>query len=129
MKTITRDTLKDLLDRGAPLTLLEALPERYYSQGHLPGAQHFPHTEVAALAPALLPDKTRQLVVYCASEACRNSHTAAALLLGLGYQDVAVYTGGKEDWAAAGFSLHVAFATDAELASLVRPEAPFDARG
>lgn len=114
MKTITRDTLKDLLDRGAPLTLLEALPERYYSQGHLPGALHFPHTEVAALAPALLPDKTQQLVVYCASETCRNSHTAAALLGGLGYEDVAVYTGGKEDWTAAGFALDVARASGAD---------------
>lgn len=105
MKTISRDTLKGLLDRGGPLTLLEALPERYYTQGHLPGALHFPHTEVAVLAAALLPDKGQQLVVYCASETCRNSHTAAALLSGLGYRDIAVYAGGKEDWTAAGFRL------------------------
>jgi len=106
-ETISRDDLKQLLDLGAPLALLEALPERYYAAGHLPGAQLFPHTEVEARAARQLPDKAQPVVVYCASETCRNSHTAAALLRGLGYQNVAVYPGGKADWAEAGLPLEV----------------------
>jgi len=39
MNTITRDELKSALADGAPMTLLEALPEKYYRHGHLPGAR------------------------------------------------------------------------------------------
>jgi rhodanese-related sulfurtransferase len=105
MELITRDELKRLLDRGEPLALLEALPERYYRAGHLPGALLFPHTEVSQFAAALLPDKSAQLVVYCASASCRNSHTAAALLASLGYRSVRVYAEGKADWEQAGLPL------------------------
>lgn len=81
------------------------LPEASYRQGRLPGAQLFPHTEVEARATAQLPDKAAPVVVYCASGACPNSHTAAALLTELGYADVAVYAGGKADWLRSGRSL------------------------
>lgn len=105
MKTINREDLASLIANHVPFTLLEALPERYYQSGHLPGAQLFPHTEVAQRAAAQLPDKSLPIVVYCASETCRNSHTAAALLRGLGYECVAVYAGGKEDWVGGGLEL------------------------
>lgn len=105
MKTITTEELASLIDERVPFALLEALPQRYYDEGHLPGAQHFPHTEVGARAKAQLPDKTLPIVVYCASETCRNSHTAAALLLNLGYESVAVYLEGKAGWLASGRAL------------------------
>ena len=38
MNTITRDELKTAFDNGAPLTILEALPEKYFRHSHLPGA-------------------------------------------------------------------------------------------
>jgi rhodanese-related sulfurtransferase len=105
MKTIDREQLKSLLAAHSPLALLEALPERYYRQGHLPRALLFPHTEVEKRASELLPDKAQPIVVYCANAACRNSHSAAALLQGLGYCDVRVYSGGKADWSEAGLPL------------------------
>jgi hypothetical protein len=67
VSTITRAELKAKLDRKEKLTLVEALPERYYLDKHLPGAINLPHDQVDALAPALLPDKSAQIVVYCAS--------------------------------------------------------------
>ena len=44
------------------------------------------------------PDKAAEIVVYCASRTCQNSHIAANVLRQLGYANVAVYAGGKEDW-------------------------------
>jgi rhodanese-related sulfurtransferase len=82
--------------------LLEALPERYYRKAHLPGAQLMPHDQVAELAASLIPSLASRVVVYGASETCRNSDQAAVELLGRGYSDVRVYRGGKADWQTAG---------------------------
>jgi rhodanese-related sulfurtransferase len=105
MNLIDRNALKRLIDSRDPIVLLEALPERYFSAGHLPGARLFPHDQAAALAPQLLADKQAKIVVYCASDTCQNSHVAAAVLRKLGYADVAVYAGGKKDWEQSGLPL------------------------
>ena len=98
LKTITLALLRSRLDSPNPPTLLEALPERYFADKHLPGAKHFPHDQVDRLAAAVVPDKSADIVVYCASAACRNSHIAAQRLVQLGYANVAVYAGGKQEW-------------------------------
>ena len=100
--TITRDALKAKLDAGEPVTIVEALPEKYHRHAHLPGALHMPHDQVDALAPGLLPDKGAAIVVYCASDACKNSDIAARRLAELGYTRVSAYLGGKKDWIEAG---------------------------
>ena len=99
MKLIDRSTLRQKLGR---VTLAEALPEKYWRDWHLPGARHLPHDQVRSLAPSVLPDKSAQIVVYCASSTCQNSHIAAQLLEQMGYANVAVYAGGKQDWQEAG---------------------------
>ena len=104
-QVIDRTELLRRLSSITPPTLVEALPEKYYRDWHLPGALHMPHTEVRELAPALLPDRTAGIVVYCASGSCQNSHIAAAVLGQLGYSDVAVYGGGKQDWSEAGLEM------------------------
>ncbi|MEP7084493.1 MAG: rhodanese-like domain-containing protein [Betaproteobacteria bacterium] len=104
-QVIDRTELLRRLASATPPTLVEALPEKYYRDGHLPGALHLPHTQVRELAPALLPDKAASVVVYCASASCQNSHIAAGVLGQLGYTDVAVYSGGKQDWTEAGLEL------------------------
>ncbi|HYQ04243.1 MAG TPA: rhodanese-like domain-containing protein [Polyangiaceae bacterium] len=105
MNTITRDELKTALEARAPLTLLEALPEKYFRHSHLPGARLFPHDQARELAAQLLTEKDAPIVVYCASATCLNSHQAAQTLTELGYTDVRVYVEGKADWQAAGFAL------------------------
>jgi rhodanese-related sulfurtransferase len=108
MKTIDRHTLQQRLDR---VTLVEALPEKYYRDGHLPGARHLPHDQVRQHAAAALPARDAEIVVYCASDTCQNSHIAARVLAQMGYGDVAVYPGGKQDWQEAGLPLERETAT------------------
>ncbi|MGH8766018.1 MAG: rhodanese-like domain-containing protein [Burkholderiales bacterium] len=98
MKFLTREELQSRLSANAGLALLEALPEKYFNDWHLPGARHFPHDQAHALAPTVVPDKATEVVVYCASKTCQNSHIAARVLEQIGYANVAVYAGGKEDW-------------------------------
>ena len=97
-REITRNELQTRIMNKVPLVLLEALPEPYYSRGHLPGALNLPHDQVRALAGALVPEKTAELVVYCANRTCRNSHVAAATLKDMGYPNVSVFAGGKQEW-------------------------------
>ncbi len=99
---ITREELKAKLENGAGVALVEALPAKYYLANHLPGALNLPHDQVDALAPSLLPDKSTEIVVYCASGPCKNSAIAANRLAELGYANVRDYHEGKEDWVAAG---------------------------
>ncbi len=65
--TISRDELKMKIDRGETFRLVETLPAAAYHHAHLPGAINLPPDQVTQLAPALLPDKAANIVVYCAS--------------------------------------------------------------
>jgi rhodanese-related sulfurtransferase len=104
-KTVTRAELQAKLAARTKPILLEALPAKYFLDGHVPGALHMPHDRARALAPAMLPDTDAEIVVYCASATCRNSHIAAGTLEQLGYSNVAIYAGGKQDWVEAGLPL------------------------
>lgn len=102
MSIITLTELQARIAANPELVLVEALPEQYYRHSHLPDAINIPHDEVDALAPALLPEKDAEIVVYCASGPCRNSGLATARLTALGYTNVADYHEGKAEWIAAG---------------------------
>lgn len=99
---ITRDELQAKLERGEEITIVEALPEQYYRKAHLPGAVLMPHDQVDELASTVLPDKTAEIVVYCANLPCENSGIVAKRLTDLGYGHVRDYAEGKQDWIDAG---------------------------
>jgi rhodanese-related sulfurtransferase len=104
-KVITLQELRAKLDAGEELVLVEALGPQYFEAAHLPGAINVPHTEVEALAPALLPDRGAQIVVYCSDGSCPNSGIAVAKLTALGYTDVRKYHEGKAEWREASLPL------------------------
>ena len=87
------------------VTIVEALPDTYFEDGHLPGAANLPHDSDEPTIAAVLPDRNRTIVVYCANRACANSGILGRRLDQLGYTDVRVYEGGKEDWLEAGLAL------------------------
>ena len=101
---ITRTELEQEIAAGT-VTVVETLGPAYYEDAHLPGAINIPHTEVRALAPALLPDKDAAIVTYCSNTDCQNSQAAAVQLRAMGYTDVRKYAEGKQDWREAGLPL------------------------
>ena len=64
MKTISREDLKEKIERGDEFVLLEVLSEASYRREHLPGAIRFQDMN---LIPELLPDKTTDVVAYCSN--------------------------------------------------------------
>jgi rhodanese-related sulfurtransferase len=103
-KTISRDELKEKMDRGDSFMLLETLPPTAYAHAHLPGALNMPSDQVKELAAKLLPDKQADIVVYCASPTWHASENAARELATLGYANVRDYAEGKSDWIGAGLA-------------------------
>lgn len=101
---ISTEALKTLMSSPSKRTVIEALPPKYYAAEHLPGAINIPHDEIQQAAPRLIPNKSEQVIVYCASSDCKNSHLAAETLRGLGYDNVYEYAEGKKGWKEAGFS-------------------------
>lgn len=67
IETISRNDLKGKMDRGENFTLVETLQEVAYQHAHLPGAINLPPDRVKELATQLLPDKSAEIIVYCAS--------------------------------------------------------------
>ena len=105
IKLVDRNTLQQRIAANPALVILEALPARYYEQEHIPGALNMPHERTAELAATLIPSRDSEIVVYCANKACQNSHIAAQGLAALGYGNVAVFGGGKQEWRDAGLAL------------------------
>jgi len=67
IKTISREELKQKIDRKDNFRLVETLPKAAYDHAHLPSALNLPPDQVTIQAPNLLPDKNADIVVYCAS--------------------------------------------------------------
>jgi len=66
LATISRDELKKKIDNKDNFLLVETLAPEYYNHTHLPGAINLPPDRVRELAPTVLPEKTADIVVYCA---------------------------------------------------------------
>jgi rhodanese-related sulfurtransferase len=65
--TITREELRQKIERGDKFQLVETLPQTAYDHAHLPAAINLPPDQIKELAPKLLPDKSADIVVYCSS--------------------------------------------------------------
>ena len=64
MKIISREDLKEKIDRGDEFVLLEVLSEASYGRAQPPGAIRFQDMDSI---PDLLPDKNTEVVAYCSN--------------------------------------------------------------
>jgi len=104
-REISLDELREALAGANPPAIAEILGPQYFDQGHLPGAINLPLEGLAERAQRLFTEKQAEIVVYCASATCQNSHVAQRKLSSLGYQNVRLYRGGKAAWKDAGLPL------------------------
>lgn len=65
-RTITRDDLKQKIERGDRFVLIEVLEPTSYERGHVPGAINVPWNQLGDV-PSLVPDRQTEVVLYCAS--------------------------------------------------------------
>jgi len=91
---------------GKRALILDARPSVFFEQGHVPGALNLARDDFARdyrrLSPELKAATDKPIVVYCSGGECHDSRLVANALLTLGFSDVRVFTGGWEEWQAAG---------------------------
>src|SRR5215831_15694266 len=92
---------RDRLAQPDPPLLLDVRELEEWQEGHLPGALHIERGNLESRVEALLPQKSAEIVVYCAAGA--RSAFAAKTLLELGYTTVSSMSGGFTDWKRNGF--------------------------
>ena len=95
VKSITPDEARARLQSGDPLVLLDVRTAEEYSDKHIPGAVLLPNEEIGDTAPALLPVKDAEIIVYCRSG--NRSKTASSTLAELGYSNIYEF-GGINTW-------------------------------
>ncbi len=92
---ITAEDAKNIMDSGEELVILDVREQDEFDEGHIPGAILIPYTEIENKAEEMLPDKDKQILVYCRSG--RRSKIAAESLAKLGYTNIKEF-GGIIDW-------------------------------
>jgi len=67
VSTITREQLKQKMDRGDRFVLVDVLSPASYAKERLPGAVNLPYGKVAEMAAQLIPGRDDEVIVYCSS--------------------------------------------------------------
>jgi|SRR5687767_4566400 len=101
MNNINAKELKQRMDLGEKMVLVNALEESKFRMKHIPGSLNLFTKE--AIASALSKDDC--IVVYCTDIACNKSVLLYYLLETMGYNHLFRFAGGLREWENEGFSL------------------------
>ena len=93
-----------LASSEAPLFVDVREPDEW-EEGHIPGAIYTGRGRLEQRIEGLVPDKSRELVVYCSAGS--RSAFAAKALGELGYENVVNLAGGFSDWKRNGFDVTI----------------------
>jgi len=101
MRIISREELKEKLDRNDNFKLYMTLDRRAFNHSHIPGSIHLDNitTEATNLSPE------DEIVLYCSNPVCTSSINAYKVLYSLGYRNIYRYAGGLKEWQDAGYKL------------------------
>src|SRR5688572_29514537 len=97
VKLISLDDLKQRLEKApAEVTLVDVRAQDEFRGGHIPGAHHLPRGFLEMQAEQKLPDKDREINLYCAGGT--RSAFAAKTLQEFGYTKVQSANPGFVRW-------------------------------
>ncbi|MEA2152161.1 MAG: sulfur-carrier protein adenylyltransferase/sulfurtransferase, partial [Solirubrobacteraceae bacterium] len=94
----------ELIDEG--VTVVDVREAEEYGAGHLPGAKHVPRSYLETRIEGVVPDRSSQVILYCAS-GNRSAYGARTLEEDLGYEHVRSMTGGITLWKDRGYEVQV----------------------
>ena len=89
------DKAQEVIEAGTDALIVDVRTQEEYDKGHIPGAVLVPIDDIEAGKLEALPDKNREMVVYCWTG--RRSEKSAAALAEDGYSHVCDI-GGFIDW-------------------------------
>ena len=93
--------------------ILDVREQHEFEQGYIPGAVHVPRGHLETRVEGAVPDRSRRVIAYCSTQ---NRSALAALTMKelLGYEDVAVMTGGFTLWKDRGYDFERPIALTSE---------------
>jgi molybdopterin/thiamine biosynthesis adenylyltransferase/rhodanese-related sulfurtransferase len=94
----------ELIDEG--VTVVDVREAEEYGAGHLPGARHVPRSYLESRIEGIVPDRSTQVILYCAS-GNRSAYAARTLEQEMGYEHVRSMTGGITLWKDRGYEVDV----------------------
>lgn len=97
--------VREIINNGEPVTLVDVREGEEWRDGHLPGALHLPRGYLELRVDEKLPDRDASLILYCAGG--NRSALAAVALEDLGYTNVRHMTRGFTGWRDSGFDVVV----------------------
>ncbi len=101
IKLISREELKEKLDRGDNFKLVNALGEWAFNAKHIPGSINISRIQDARK----MLDPNDDIVIYCSNPSCIASIIGYQHLARMGYNKVRRYAGGISDWEEAGYPM------------------------
>ncbi len=110
MQTLNADELQVLKTKKQDVVLINVLPEDQFRQGFIPGSENVPveREDFVEQVAEKVGDKSREVVVYCASPECDASPKAAKKLEKAGFAHVYDFEGGMKQWKQAHFPYQTA---------------------
>src|SRR5579864_1357745 len=103
--------VKELIDEGVAIVDVRETDE--FAAGHLPGAKHVPRSYLETRIEGVVPDRSTQVILYCAS-GNRSAYAARTLKQDLGYEHVRSMKGGITLWKDRGYEIEIPRALTAE---------------
>jgi rhodanese-related sulfurtransferase len=101
IREVSVDDVKDKLDSGEKLLLVDVREESEYAKDHLPGAIHLGKGVIERDIEVRIPDLNSAVVLYCGGGF--RSALAADNLQKMGYTNVLSMDGGVRGWREKGY--------------------------
>lgn len=105
MKTLKADELKKTIADKSQIPVINVLDRGDFNDRHIPGSINVPLSEgdFVQNVQQKLGDKTKPVILYCASSECDASEKAAKKLEAAGFTDVRDFESGIQGWEDAGY--------------------------
>lgn len=103
IKSMTAQELKEKLDSGKDLLLVDCREQSEWDAGHIPQAQFLPLSELRERYENELEDKDATIIMQCRSG--KRSMDACMFLMSEGYTDLTNLEGGILDWQDQGYPI------------------------
>lgn len=105
MNPISREELKERLDRRDQFKLVNALGEWAFEDKRIPGSINISNMRDARN----MLDPNDDIVIHCSNPSCIASIIGYQILTSMGYKNVRRYAGGISDWEDSGYLLEGSF--------------------
>lgn len=109
---ISTEEIKQRLDAGEDMVIIDTMPEDSYRKNHISGAvgavlpgkmEEVDPERRAAFVKALGEDKKKPVIIYCGRVSCYRSHVGALIAKEEGFTNVLRHPGGIDAWLEAGY--------------------------